>query len=64
MHALEHAAFHLTPGVYNVAADGVLALSEIIGLLGKRPLPVLPPWGTGLVAGAAAPAGFRIPDEA
>ena len=24
------------PGVYNVAADGVLALSEVIGLLGKR----------------------------
>ena len=38
VHALEHAAFHVTPGVYNVAADGVLALSEIIGLLGKRPL--------------------------
>ena len=63
VHALEHAAFHVTPGVYNVAADGVLALSEIIGLLGKRPLPVLPPWGTGLVAGPLRRLGFRIPDE-
>ena len=63
MHALEHAAFHVTPGVYNVAADGVLALSEIIGLLGKRPLPALPPWGTGLVAGPLRRLGLRIPDE-
>jgi len=63
VHALEHAAFHVTPGVYNVAADGVLALSEIIGLLGKRPLPALPPWGTGLVAGPLRRLGLRIPDE-
>jgi UDP-glucose 4-epimerase len=63
VHALEHAAFHVTPGVYNVAADGVLALSEIIGLLGKRPLPALPPWGTGLVAGPLRRLGFRIPEE-
>ena len=35
VHALEHAAFHSAPGVYNVAADGVLALSEIIGLLAQ-----------------------------
>jgi UDP-glucose 4-epimerase len=63
VHALEHAAFHPTPGVYNIAADGVLALSEIISLLGKRPLPVLPPWGTGLVAAPLRRLGFRIPDE-
>jgi UDP-glucose 4-epimerase len=63
VHALEHAAFHSAPGVYNVAADGVLALSEIIGLLGKRALPVLPPWGTGLMTGSLRRLGFRIPDE-
>ena len=63
VHALEHSAFHVMPGVYNVAADGVLALSEIIGLLGKRPLPVLPPWGTGLVAGPLRRLGIRTPDE-
>jgi UDP-glucose 4-epimerase len=63
VHALEHAAFHRTPGVFNVAADGVLSLSEIIGLLGKRPLPILPPWGTGLAAGPLRRLGFRIPDE-
>jgi UDP-glucose 4-epimerase len=61
--ALEHAVFNHTPGTYNVAADGVLALSEAIGLLGKRPLPVLPPWGTGLNAAPLRRLGFRIPDE-
>jgi UDP-glucose 4-epimerase len=63
VHALEHAAFHVAPGVYNVAADGVLALSEVIGLLGKRALPVLPPWGTGLMTGSLRRLGFRIPEE-
>jgi UDP-glucose 4-epimerase len=61
--ALEHAAFNELPGTYNVAADGVLALSEVIGLLGKRPLPILPPWGTGLLAAPLRRLGFRIPDE-
>src|SRR5436190_3531636 len=63
VHALEHAAFHDTRGIYNVAADGVLSLSEIAGLLGKWPLPVLPPWGTGLATGSLRRLGFRIPDE-
>ena len=51
------------PGTYNVAADGVLALSEAIDLVGKHPLPVLPPFGTGLVVGPLRRLGFRIPDE-
>ena len=63
VHALEHAAFNDLPGVYNVAGDGVLALSEVISLLGKRPLPVLPPWGTGLVTGPLRRLGLRVPDE-
>jgi UDP-glucose 4-epimerase len=61
--ALEHAVFNHVPGTYNVAADGVLALSEVIGLLGKRPLPVLPPWGTRALAAPLRRLGFRIPDE-
>ena len=49
------------PGTFNVAADGVLALSEAIDLLGKRrAVPILPPVGRGLLAGLAAPA--RLPD--
>ena len=63
VHALEHAAFHPVPGAYNVAGDGVLALSEVIGLLGKLPLPVLPPFGTGAVAGPLRRLGLRIPNE-
>jgi UDP-glucose 4-epimerase len=63
VHALEHAAFHSIPGTYNVAADGVLALSEAIDLVGKRAAPVLPPWGTGLLASPLRRLGFRIPDE-
>jgi UDP-glucose 4-epimerase len=49
--------------VYNAAADGVLVLSEVIGLLGKRSLPLLPPWGTGLAAGGLRRVGVRIPAE-
>jgi UDP-glucose 4-epimerase len=63
VHALEHAAFHYVPGVYNVAGDGVLAYSELIDLLGKRPLPILPPWGTGLLAAPLRRLGLRFPDE-
>jgi UDP-glucose 4-epimerase len=63
VHALEHAAFHVVPGTFNVAADGVLALTEAVGLLGKMAVPVLPPWGAGLLAGPLRRLGFRIPDE-
>ena len=60
---LEHAVTHDLPGVYNVAGDGVLVLSEIASLLGKPLAPVLPPWGTGLAAAGLRLAGLRIPDE-
>ena len=63
VHALEHCVMHETPGIYNVAADGVLALSEAISLLGKRPAPVLPPWGTGAVLGPLRSLGLRVPTE-
>jgi UDP-glucose 4-epimerase len=63
VHALEHAVFNPVPGVFNVAADGVLALSEAINLAGKLPLPILPPFGAGLLAGPLRRLGFRIPDE-
>jgi UDP-glucose 4-epimerase len=64
VHALEHAVKHAAPGVFNVAGDGVLALSEVAGLLGKPYAPVLPPWGTGLAAAALRRVGIRIPPEA
>ena len=63
VHALEHATQRQLPGVYNVAADGVLALSEVAGLLTKPYAPILPPWGTGIAAGIARRLGLRIPAE-
>ena len=46
-----------------MAADGVLVLSEIVSLLGKTMLPVLPPWGTGLAASSLRRIGIRVPLE-
>src|SRR5215211_3323053 len=64
VHALEHAVKHRTPGVFNVAGDGVLALSEVAGLLGKPYVPLLPPWGTGLATSVMRRIGIEIPPEA
>jgi UDP-glucose 4-epimerase len=61
--ALEHVVAGDVRGIYNVAADGVLALSEVIGLLGKTYAPVLPPWGTGLAAAALRRLGVNVPPE-
>ena len=50
------------PGIHNAAPDGVLALSEIAGLLGKPFAPLLPPWGTSLATrGDAAARHPRSP---
>jgi UDP-glucose 4-epimerase len=60
---LRHAVLNDLDGVFNGAADGVLALSEVLGLLGKPPAPILPPWGTGLVASQLRRVGVELPDE-
>jgi len=60
---LEHATVRAAPGVFNAAADGVLALSEIASLVGKLPLPLLPPIGTSLAATQLRLLGIRIPAE-
>lgn len=60
---LEHAVRHDLHGIYNAGADGVLALSEVVDLLGKPWAPLLPPWGTGLAAAGLRRAGLRIPPE-
>ncbi|HEX8066154.1 MAG TPA: NAD-dependent epimerase/dehydratase family protein [Thermoleophilaceae bacterium] len=61
--ALAHAVQGDLAGLFNVAADGVLALSEVASLLGKPWAPVLTPWGTGLQASALRRLGLRIPAE-
>jgi UDP-glucose 4-epimerase len=60
---LEHAVKYDLPGTFNCAADGVLVLSEVIDLLGKQNLPILPPWGTGLATQIARRAGLPIQPE-
>jgi len=55
--ALLHAVLHDTPGVFNVAAEDMLPLNKIRGLVGKAPLAVLHPvayWGLTLMGSRAA----------
>lgn len=61
--ALVHAAVNDIPGIYNVAADGVLALSELASLLGKPLLPLLPPVGADRAASALRRLGLPAPVE-
>jgi UDP-glucose 4-epimerase len=61
--ALAHVCHHHLPGIHNVAADGVLALSEVAALLGKPALPILPPWGTTFAAAGLRRLGFPVPLE-
>jgi UDP-glucose 4-epimerase len=61
--ALEHASRNDIDGIYNAGGDGVLVLSEVASLLGKPLAPVLPPWGTGIVASQIRRLGMRIPTE-
>jgi UDP-glucose 4-epimerase len=60
---LEHAVMYDLDGTFNCAADGVLVLSEVIDLLGKAMLPILPPWGTGIATQVARRAGVPIQAE-
>jgi len=64
--ALAYAALNDVPGVFNVAAEGVLPLSKIRGLVGKLPVAVLHPfayWGVGLMGGIGLPVGRYLPIE-
>jgi UDP-glucose 4-epimerase len=61
--ALAHATQFDLPGIFNVAADGVLALTEVAGLLGKQYAPVLPPWGTSLALAPLRRLGVPVPPE-
>lgn len=48
--ALAYSIFNDVSGVYNVAAEGILPLSKILGLVGRLPLPIFHPfayWETG-----------------
>ena len=60
---LEHAVRNELAGTFNAAGDGVLVLSEIVSLLGKPLLPILPPWGTTFAAAQLRRLGLRTPVE-
>lgn len=56
--ALAHVVLHDAPGVFNVAAEGVLPLSKAMALAGKLPLPVFHLavyWGNPMLAALGAP---------
>ncbi|WP_157251686.1 hypothetical protein [Patulibacter americanus] len=55
--AVAHVVARALQGPYLVAADGTLALSEALSTLGRAHAPVLPPWGTGVLASVLARAG-------
>jgi UDP-glucose 4-epimerase len=59
--AFVHCARGEMPGAYNVVADGVLALSEVVSQLGKPWLPVLPPWGLGVASLPLRRLGVHLP---
>jgi UDP-glucose 4-epimerase len=61
--ALAHVVENDIAGIYNVAGDGVLAFTEVAGLLGKTYAPVLPPWGTGVATNVLRRLGIDIPPE-
>lgn len=55
---------HDVPGIYNVAADGLLPWSEVCAIVGKRRVP-LPPVGTNLFVGPLRRLGvLQLPPEA
>jgi hypothetical protein len=61
--AAAHCVQNDLAGIYNVAADGVLALTEVASLLGKPFAPVLMPFGTSLSATLLRRLGVKIPAE-
>ncbi len=64
--ALVHAIAEDAPGVYNVAAEGVLPLARLMALAGKFPIPVFhlfAYWGAGALAGSGSQLSRYIPIE-
>lgn len=63
VHALGHAVSAGRPGTFNVAADGVLILSEAASLIGRRLAPVIPPVGTGVAISTLRRFGLPLSEE-
>jgi UDP-glucose 4-epimerase len=66
VNALIHAVLHDKPGVFNVAGEGVLPLTKLMGLAGKLPLPVFhlfAYWGTSILGGSGLRVVTHVPLE-
>jgi UDP-glucose 4-epimerase len=50
-------------GVFNVAADGIVLLSQAIAIMGGKALPILPPYGRWLGRLALKATGIEIPEH-
>lgn len=61
--AAAHAVGAGLQGTFLVAADGTLALTEALQALGVSHAPVLPPWGSGLLARLLQRAGLRFTQD-
>ncbi len=61
--AVVRAAMQGHEGVFNVAADGIVLLSQAIAIMGGRPAPVLPPYGRWLGRVALRLAGVDLPEH-
>jgi UDP-glucose 4-epimerase len=64
--ALVYALQNDVPGVFNVAAEGILPLSRLVALAAKVPIPVFHPfayWGSDLMGMAGVSAGRHWPIE-
>jgi UDP-glucose 4-epimerase len=59
--AIVRAAINGHEGVFNVAADGIVLLSQAIGIMGGTPLPMLPPYGRWLGRMALRATGIDLP---
>lgn len=64
--ALVHAVINVVPGVFNVAAEGVLPLMKLMRLAGKFPLPIFhlfAYWGAGVLGGTGLRLTRYVPIE-
>lgn len=61
--AAAHAVGAGLEGTFLVAADGTLALTEALQALGVSHAPVLPPWGSGLLARLLQRTGLRFTQD-
>lgn len=64
--ALVHAVIHDVPGVFNVAAEGVLPLMRLMSLAGKIPIPIFHPfayWGASTLGATGLRVTHYVPVE-